>query len=149
MCQRLYVATRTPLKTVKRTKQAPYLELQLLGKAAGAIRGRFLPEEFPHMCVAGAYSPCGCGFPEEHPARKGKCSLRPSLEPLLTECRHLARAPDSKPPHKARWVAANLRWQPKTAEAAIRARDGMQPSGGCSRSRVPTGRHECPPNSTT
>jgi hypothetical protein len=46
---------------------------------------------------------------------------RTSLEPLLNEWTHLARVPDAKPPHKARWVLVNLRRQPKNAEAAIRA----------------------------
>jgi hypothetical protein len=43
------------------------------------------------------------------------------LGPLLKEWKQLARIPDSKPSHRARWVLVNLPGQPKTAEAAIRA----------------------------
>jgi hypothetical protein len=47
---------------------------------------------------------------------------RYSLEPLLKEWgKIMARIPDAKPAHKAHWIVVNLRWQPKTAEATIRA----------------------------
>lgn len=65
MCQRLYIASAKPVARVKRSKVAPYLEVWPAGKDEERIRRHFPAREFPHLFIAGAHSPCGCGFPEE------------------------------------------------------------------------------------
>ena len=61
MCQRLYIATRTPLKAVRKTKAAPFLAVQDVGQDAH-LPGCFAPDhEF--LYLAGAHVECGCGFP--------------------------------------------------------------------------------------
>jgi hypothetical protein len=65
MCQRLYVASRTELARVRKTKAAPFLELRPLGNEGAGVRRHFPAAEFPHLYVAEAFAPCGCGFPEE------------------------------------------------------------------------------------
>jgi hypothetical protein len=73
VCQRLYVASRTELARVRKTKTAPYLELHAVGPKRASVREHFPISDFPYLYVAEAQSPCGCGFPEELPKRK----LRP------------------------------------------------------------------------
>ena len=70
MCQRLYVASRTELARVKKTESAPFLDLRATGEGDAHIREHFPISDFPYLYVAEAYSPCGCGFPEELPGRR-------------------------------------------------------------------------------
>ncbi len=70
MCQRLYVASRTELTRVRKTKSAPYLALRAVGSKEPSVRGHFPVSDFPYLYVAEAHSPCGCGFPEERPKRR-------------------------------------------------------------------------------
>jgi hypothetical protein len=64
MCQRLYIASRTQLSPVRKRKSAPHLGLHPLDDADCSIRRLFPAAEFPHVYVAEAFAPCGCGFPE-------------------------------------------------------------------------------------
>src|SRR5271169_5612880 len=64
MCQRIYIASRTELSPVRKRKGAPYLGLHPLDDADRTIRRLFPTAKFPHLYVAEAFAPCGCGFPE-------------------------------------------------------------------------------------
>jgi hypothetical protein len=72
MCQRLYIASRNELSPVRKRKSAPHLDLHPLNDADDSIRGLFPVAEFPHIYVAEAFAPCGCGFPEAIPGRKAR-----------------------------------------------------------------------------
>ncbi len=72
MCQRLYVATHVAVGPVKKTKASPSLGLRPLGAESPALRRHFAPGELPHLYVAEAGAPCGCGFPEVLPGRKAR-----------------------------------------------------------------------------
>jgi hypothetical protein len=61
MCQRLYIASRSPIATVRRTKAQPYLEIRKAPKTE-RVRRIFGPDR-KHLYVAGAHVVCGCGFP--------------------------------------------------------------------------------------
>jgi hypothetical protein len=61
LCQRLYIASRTKLRAVQRSKTAPFLSVRDAADNARA-RARFHPgREF--LYLAGAHVECGCGFP--------------------------------------------------------------------------------------
>src|SRR5260221_6520334 len=61
MCQRLYIASRTRLNTVRRSKAAPLLAVQDVSDDA-RVRERFHPDR-KHLYLAGGHVECGCGFP--------------------------------------------------------------------------------------
>jgi hypothetical protein len=61
MCQRLYIATRQPLKLVRRTKATPYLEVREADPRS-QVRNLF-GKDRPYIYLAGAHVECGCGFP--------------------------------------------------------------------------------------
>jgi hypothetical protein len=61
VCQRLYIASRTKLKTVQKTRAAPFLAVQDVSNDARA-RGRFGPDR-AFLYLAGGHVECGCGFP--------------------------------------------------------------------------------------
>lgn len=61
MCQRLYIASRTRLNTVRRSKGAPLLVVQDVSNDARA-RERFHPDR-KYRYLAGGHVECGCGFP--------------------------------------------------------------------------------------
>jgi hypothetical protein len=61
VCQRLYIASRTKLKTLRRTKAAPFLVVDDISDDS-RIRGRFGPDRV-FLYLAGAHVGCGCGFP--------------------------------------------------------------------------------------
>jgi len=63
MCQRVYVASRLDLATVRRDKQSPFLEVRR-APADAPVR-RFLQRDLPNVYVAGGHVECGCGFPAE------------------------------------------------------------------------------------
>ena len=88
MCQRLYVATRTGLTRVKKTRADPYLDLRPLPPGDGRVRRHFNLAEFPYVYVAEAFAPCGCGFPEELPRGKRRRAEKEERETMarLAEC---------------------------------------------------------------
>jgi hypothetical protein len=61
MCQRLYIASRTKLNTVRRSKGSPFLAVEDVAADAVARR-RFHPDR-ELLYLAGAHVECGCGFP--------------------------------------------------------------------------------------
>jgi hypothetical protein len=61
MCQRLYIASRTRLNTVRRSKAAPLLAVQDVSDDA-RVRERFHRDR-KHLYLAGGHVECGCGFP--------------------------------------------------------------------------------------
>ena len=67
MCQRLYIASLKAIASIERSTAAPHLEIWPATKQDERVRRHFSPQEFPHFYVAGAHSPCGCGFPEALP----------------------------------------------------------------------------------
>ena len=62
MCQRVYVACRGALPTVRRGAQSPFLEVQV-APPVPHIRG-FLQLDLPNVYLAGGHVVCGCGFPD-------------------------------------------------------------------------------------
>lgn len=76
MCQRLYIASRTELTTVRKTKAEPHLELRRAVAADAHARERFSRSDFPHLYVGEAFAPCGCGFPEELPRERKRLPER-------------------------------------------------------------------------
>jgi hypothetical protein len=60
MCQRLYVASAKPLRTVSRGRSSPYLSVEDAEPSAN-IR-RQLRGDLPHVYLAGGHVECGCGF---------------------------------------------------------------------------------------
>ena len=63
MCQRVYIASRSPLPAVGRSRVAPHLAIAPLSKDAVAVR-RWFSSEASHFAEAHGGEPCGCGFPE-------------------------------------------------------------------------------------
>jgi hypothetical protein len=61
MCQRLYIASRSKLETVRKTKAAPFLSVRALSDDAH-VRQRFGPDR-AFLYLAEAHVECGCGFP--------------------------------------------------------------------------------------
>ncbi|SRR5260221_1820878 len=61
MCQRLYIASRTKLRTVRRATATSLLAVQDITEDARA-RKRF-GEDKGFLYLAGAHVECGCGFP--------------------------------------------------------------------------------------
>lgn len=61
MCQRLYIASRTRLNTVRRSNASPVLTVQETPDDARA-RERFHPDR-KYLYIAGGHVECGCGFP--------------------------------------------------------------------------------------
>ena len=87
MCQRLYIASREPLRLLKKTKHEPYLEVRPLDEVGTPVRRHFR-KEFEHLYVAGAHAPCGCGFPE-HPSGEHQKAAKIAQEDRLTmQCLH-------------------------------------------------------------
>src|SRR5436309_426807 len=82
MCQRLYIASREPLRPLKKTKHEPYLDVRPLGDVGTRVRLHFR-KEFEHVYVAGAHVLCGCGFPE-HPSGELDKPLKIAHEDRLT-----------------------------------------------------------------
>ena len=70
MCQRLYIATRTELPSVRKRKGATELALCPAGPDLVTMRRHFNASEFPYLYVAEGHAPCGCGFPEESPGKR-------------------------------------------------------------------------------
>jgi hypothetical protein len=94
VCQRLYIASRTRLKTVRKTKAAPFLAVEEVNENARP-RDRFGPDrEF--LYLAGGHVECGCGFPAtpaEPAAREARVdpadlqSMQALAEHLREACR--------------------------------------------------------------
>ncbi len=63
MCQRVYVASRLDLPTLRRGARSPFLEVCRAPEEA-AVR-RFLQGDLPNLYLAGGHVECGCGFPSE------------------------------------------------------------------------------------
>lgn len=63
MCQRVYMASRSPLPAIGRSCSAPYLTILALSKDALGVR-RWFSRDAKHFAEAHGASPCGCGFPE-------------------------------------------------------------------------------------
>ena len=61
MCQRLYIASRTKLSTVSRSKASPFLSVQAASGSA-AMPDRFSRDR-EYLYIAGGHVECGCGFP--------------------------------------------------------------------------------------
>ncbi len=62
MCQRVYVASRLDLPTLRRSARSPFLEVR---RAPEAPVRRFLQGDLPNLYLAGGHVECGCGFPSE------------------------------------------------------------------------------------
>jgi hypothetical protein len=73
VCQRLYIASRTRLKTVRKTAAAPFLSVEDVSGNARA-RGRFGSDR-RFLYLAGGHVECGCGFPVA-PAEPGAPETR-------------------------------------------------------------------------
>ena len=63
MCQRVYIASRSPLPSLKRSHGAPRLEISRLSKGANGVR-RWFSREAKNFAEVRGSSACGCGFPE-------------------------------------------------------------------------------------
>ena len=69
MCQRLFLASRSPLPRHAR-RDGTGLSVQALPSEATSVRRLF--SEAKHFAVAGPGSPCGCGWPELSNGAAGK-----------------------------------------------------------------------------
>ena len=63
MCQRIYIASRDPLPSVKRSHSAPHVAILPLAGDAVGVR-RWFSKEATHFAEAHGHASCGCGFPE-------------------------------------------------------------------------------------
>ncbi len=97
MCQRLYIATRTELLPVRKTRSAPFLDLQPVGDAGCALRRHLSTQDFPYIYVAHAHEQCGCGFPEEYIARKPPKAVPEDRKTMAALQTALSRAVRGRP----------------------------------------------------
>ena len=91
MCQRLYIASFKQLRSVKRNESAASLEVWPAGPEQDRIRRHFPLQDFPHLHVAGAHSPCGCGFPEQLPNGKRRIRQEPQERGTMARLGELLR----------------------------------------------------------
>jgi hypothetical protein len=63
MCQRIYIASRDPLPSLKRSRSAPHVAILPLARDAAGVR-RWFSKEATHFAEAHGHASCGCGFPE-------------------------------------------------------------------------------------
>jgi hypothetical protein len=62
LCQRLYIASKQELGTLKKSKSNPELQIEELSGSDLRIRRHFR-RDYQYFYVATAHLPCGCGFP--------------------------------------------------------------------------------------
>jgi hypothetical protein len=93
MCQRLYVASPTPLSRIKKTRLNPYLAVR--AAEAGPTRVPF-SAGLSHVHLAEAHVRCGCGFPSlpamDDPGARVKDIVRKSDDADLVSMRALAQS---------------------------------------------------------
>ena len=91
MCQRLFIASRKQLKTVKRRKSGGLLTVSALDGRGDVSGGCFGPDrEF--LYLAGGHVVCGCGFPAvQADGEEGKVEPK-DLETMGVLAEHLREA---------------------------------------------------------
>jgi len=63
MCQRIYIASRDPLPSLKRSRSASHVAILPLARDAVGVR-RWFAKDATHFAEAHGHASCGCGFPE-------------------------------------------------------------------------------------
>jgi hypothetical protein len=95
MCQRIYIASRDPLPSLKRSRYAPHLAILPLAGDAMGVRGWFA-KDATHFAEAHGHAPCGCGFPEISDSRPN----RPGADDDAQAVNALANYPEQRPGRK-------------------------------------------------
>jgi hypothetical protein len=76
LCQRLYIASKRELRTLKKGKANPELCVEELREPDSRIRRHF-GRGYQHFYVATAHLPCGCGFPSASDTSSSERSVPP------------------------------------------------------------------------
>ena len=86
MCQRIYIASRDPLPSLKRSRSAPHVAILPLASDAAGVR-RWFAKDATHFAEAHGHVSCGCGFPEisdDRPSRPVADDDARSVQALAT-----------------------------------------------------------------
>lgn len=95
MCQRIYIASRDPLPSLKRSRPAPHVAVFPLASDALGVR-RWFSKEARHFAEAHGSAPCGCGFPEISDYRPDRPVAQGDAETVKALARYLEERPGRK-----------------------------------------------------
>jgi hypothetical protein len=95
MCQRIYIASRNPLPSLKRSRSAPHVAILPLASAAVDVR-RWFSRDARHFAEAHGPSSCGCGFPEISDYRPDRPVAHDDAEAVKTLASYLEQRPGRK-----------------------------------------------------
>jgi hypothetical protein len=95
MCQRLYLASRSPLPVRKRGAEADALTVSPLSAEAAAVR-RWFSKDARHFAEARPGSPCGCGWPELGEQTATRLVSKDEEEPVRELAAHMEQLPGKR-----------------------------------------------------
>jgi hypothetical protein len=102
MCQRLYIASRSALPSVRASRKAPHLAV---GPLANESVRQFFSVEAKHLAEARGHVECGCGFPEANDERPKQAVPPEDAETVKTLAAYLRSLPKRK--HAVELVLSN------------------------------------------
>ena len=124
MCQRLYIASRHRLPSLKQSRSARHVSILPLGRQAAGVR-RWFAKDATHFAEAHGHASCGCGFPETSEYRPDRPVADDDAQTVNALANYLEQRPgrkyvaelllcwlgdeDEKPPHSRDIALGTLR----------------------------------------